>query len=938
MASTHWTTLLCGWRGQKQEPLPIETSLPDNRPIFFLRIGIVVLLCALIAGLGAGSYTLLSNVESRHFRNQFESLTSNIASSLDASLAAKITAASLVNNMYRTAISNGYVGAAPNITLPGYESMMNDVIKMAALRSLQFAPLVKASQRKQWESYATSHLYLLNGPQSLNHSTDGSWTVKDGIFNFSPDRSKKVSAISNVVGSTHPDWLFPLWQIAPIMSNAAVVMLDVHEEQSTVVDTVIATMRPAVTDAFQLSQDGSNLRPSSIMYSPVRSPLSGDNNRLIGLSASVFTWDQMFANAIPPSFGRVYCVVTTKSQQFTFALDGATVSVLGKGDLHDATLDGFRSEFSVPSFSVISASDYSFALYPSQALYGHYVTATPRDACMVVVFVIVFTALLVMLYSHYVNERENRLIEEVKRAAITAASRLATLESKKTYVRYISHEIRTPMNAASLGIQLLEKSLSKSTDSQEKNKNLETLSDMRSAFDMALAILNDLLTFDKLDSGNLMVEPSYVNALSYVKGCLKLSMLQAREKEVKLSLDLRSDGLSRDELSDPWHSALVSMLNSNDLIYIDKNKIDQVIRNLISNAVKFTPEGKNVTVRVRKVADDSAVRFQATVNDLDAGGSVVPSDGNQRVDSTAFANGNVIRSVRKQCGVLVINVIDEGVGIAPDNIKKLFKEIVQFNPGKLQGGGGSGLGMMISKGIVDMHGGDLSVNSEGEGEGTTFTLKLPLYQKEQLSLRNSSDALAGFSGHGSIRINANDVSKTGLDRAGSIASVRQLDLDLPSFSTHRLRCHSLHLSSEKSRHIRSVIPEDGIPLGSLKVLVVDDSKLNRRMLMRLLEADDHRCSEAEDGVQAIKMVRENTYDAILIDYVMPNMNGPTATKEIRALGYKGVIFGVTGNALSEDIAIFLNHGVNQVLIKPVDANNLQSSFIKHGLISGVCNV
>ena len=74
MASTRWPTLLCGWRGQKQEPLPIDTSLPDNRPIFFLRLGIVILLCALIAGLGAGSYALLSHVEYKNFRNQFESL------------------------------------------------------------------------------------------------------------------------------------------------------------------------------------------------------------------------------------------------------------------------------------------------------------------------------------------------------------------------------------------------------------------------------------------------------------------------------------------------------------------------------------------------------------------------------------------------------------------------------------------------------------------------------------------------------------------------------------------------------------------------------------------------------------------------------------------------------------------------------------------------
>ena len=92
---------------------------------------------------------------------------------------------------------------------------------------------------------------------------------------------------------------------------------------------------------------------------------------------------------------------------------------------------------------------------------------------------------------------------------------------------------------------------------------------------------------------------------------------------------------------------------------------------------------------------------------------------------------------------------------------------------------------------------------------------------------------------------------------------------------------------------------------SLEVLVVDDSRLNRKMLMMCLRADGHVCVEAADGLEAIAMVKERIdhanggqgkpFDTVLMDFIMPNMDGPTATKEIRALGYTAPIFGVTGN-------------------------------------------
>jgi CheY-like chemotaxis protein len=112
----------------------------------------------------------------------------------------------------------------------------------------------------------------------------------------------------------------------------------------------------------------------------------------------------------------------------------------------------------------------------------------------------------------------------------------------------------------------------------------------------------------------------------------------------------------------------------------------------------------------------------------------------------------------------------------------------------------------------------------------------------------------------------------------------------------------------------------------MNLLIVDDSNLNRKMLCKLFRTLGHVIDEAEDGLLAIEKVKaimspseqENKlfYDIILIDFVMPNMNGPSATRVIRALGYTAPIFGLTGNALDSDIKCFLENGADRVMAKP----------------------
>jgi len=218
-------------------------------------------------------------------------------------------------------------------------------------------------------------------------------------------------------------------------------------------------------------------------------------------------------------------------------------------------------------------------------------------------------------------------------------------------------------------------------------------------------------------------------------------------------------------------------------------------------------------------------------------------------------------------GTISVAVTDTGAGMTKDQLANVFSEGVQFDVNKLQAGKGSGLGLYISKGILDQHGGSLTVASRGLGTGTTFTMTLPLYEVHSTSteLEQGESFSEGEPGPSKI--------KRG-------------------------------------------------PSCSLRVLVVDDSAMNRKLLVRLLQNQGHICVEAEDGTYAVERIKESLsendhFHSILMDYEMPEMNGPEATKAIREMGCDSFIVGVTGALFQEQVDYFTECGANRVLPKPL---------------------
>jgi len=245
-------------------------------------------------------------------------------------------------------------------------------------------------------------------------------------------------------------------------------------------------------------------------------------------------------------------------------------------------------------------------------------------------------------------------------------------------------------------------------------------------------------------------------------------------------------------------------------------------------------------------------------------------------------------------GFLQLSVADTGAGMSQQQMADVFEQGTQFNVNELQAGQGSGLGLYIAKGIMKQHDGDLTVSSDGLGKGITFTITLPVYHHTKW----------------------NDECK-------------------------EMESDHFHFRASKA----TVRPQQNC--SNLRILVVDDSDTNRKFLTRILENRGHTCNQARNGREAVDAITKSMecddfvddgssnstglYDAVLLDYEMPVMNGPDAAKEMRDLGSDTFIVGITGNLLPEDVEHFMSQGANEVLPKPFNISDLEDILMEYGV-------
>ena len=258
--------------------------------------------------------------------------------------------------------------------------------------------------------------------------------------------------------------------------------------------------------------------------------------------------------------------------------------------------------------------------------------------------------------------------------------------------------------------------------------------------------------------------------------------------------------------------------------------------------------------------------------------------------------------------------------------------------------------MIVCKGIVDLHGGTLTVSSEGEEKGTCFCISLPVESTGAIvSSRKDNFKICHPNMKQSVPSFSTQISNASAHNGRSFSNVNPFGDEIESISppsSVRKTEHDCEVQlplQDKDCEVKvDDQPPSELHLKHKRILIVDDAASNRKMLRRLLESRSYDCDDAEDGDQAVDMVRasmmvgsDGVYDVIIMDYQMPVMDGVTATSEIRRMGYRNIIIGATGNVLSRDIHAFLSSGADIVLMKPLsisEFDNYMNSIGRHQIM------
>jgi signal transduction histidine kinase len=343
----------------------------------------------------------------------------------------------------------------------------------------------------------------------------------------------------------------------------------------------------------------------------------------------------------------------------------------------------------LPISQFTGTAKYVVEIYPTEEYVDGFHTNTPLYAMIVTISIVLFTSVVFVLYDLLLN-----------RSAVEKELRM-NINTKRLFVRFISHEIRTPLNTVHIGLQLLVSEMLQFVSAMRDSKEttgpaaaekvqdwVSVIRDIEDSSDSAIVVLNDLINYDKISMGTLNPEFEVLSLWDLVCATVKPFHVQARRSGIVLTVLLECE---QEDLGAERGAKLDRLV-----VVADRVKVGQVIRNLLSNALKFSKEGSSIIVKVWW--EENGLPHSKL-----PAGFVHDKDKSSSPKSTALSAVAVTPETSRpvsltRAGSLVVTVADSGAGISKDNQLHLFREGVQFNANQLQAGQGSGLGLWISHG------------------------------------------------------------------------------------------------------------------------------------------------------------------------------------------------------------------------------------------------
>lgn len=417
---------------------------------------------------------------------------------------------------------------------------------------------------------------------------------------------------------------------------------------------------------------------------------------------------------------------------------------------------------------------------------------------------------------------------------------------KDEFLANMSHELRTPLNAI-LG---LSEGLQEQVFGALNTRQIKALGTIERSGRHLLELINDILDLSKIASGKLELHLSAVSIRCLCEASLTFVKEMALKKNIQISTQI------------PDH---LNCIQADDL------RLRQVLINLLSNAVKFTPDSGSIRLEVDLEPCDSTSPLSTL--------SSLPTLSSPPTHYLRFA------------------ILDTGIGIAPDNIDKLFQTFVQIDSSLNRQYSGTGLGLALVRQIITLHGGTVTVSSV-LGQGSCFTVRIPYHAISDVTY---SEEIS------SVLLLSDD--RSGFMTEDAIAAVDQIVYDQSDLS----------LKSRSS-------PEP--PL----ILLVEDNQANIDTISGYLESRGYRLILATNGQQAVELAQSQQPNLILMDIQMPGMDGLAAIQQIRANGQTQLpIVALTALAMSGDREKCIGAGATDYLTKPIKLKQLTVT-IQHLLL------
>ncbi len=569
----------------------------------------------------------------------------------------------------------------------------------------------------------------------------------------------------------------------------------------------------------------------------------------------------------------------------------------------------------------------------------------PGYSVLAVAFFLLLLFALAMLAVRTRNQKQlQKRVDEATKELQAKARELtqalqaadAANQAKTTFLNSMSHDIRTPMNAI-IGYTALT-----STHLDDRERAQDYLAKIAQASDHLLSLINDVLDMSRIESGKVTINEHPENLAEILQGLRNIIQSDIHAKKMDLFIDT------------------VDVVDEE--IYCDKLRLNQILLNLTSNAIKFTPTGGTVAIKVTQKPSRSRDR-----------------------------------------GLYEFQVSDTGIGMSPEFVAVVFDPFTREQTSTVSGIQGTGLGMAITKNIVDMMGGTIRVESQ-QGRGTTFIVDLELRFASRHQEMGPIAELQGFRGLvvDDDMVCCQSVSKMlrqigmraewalsggeavartteaveladpfevyivdwAMPQLSGIETVRQIRrivgedspiilmsaydwadieqearqagvtgfISKPLFASdlHRTLERSLGLSTEAAPKKEQPLPPEEKFEGN-RILLAEDNELNREIASELLQEAGFQVDCAENGQQACDMLcqaKAGTYDLVLMDIQMPIMDGYAATRAIRSMEdpalAKVPIIAMTANAFEEDRERALEAGMNGHLAKPIDVEKMLS--------------